>query len=216
MPRSAPNETKRVWYPVGDAYLGRLVCEYCSHTDRALVRPEGERLVCASALAGGQQLHPEVGDQPIGDVAGGNLRSRANRQGTRLGRSPGHEHDARFSPRSAVAAGRPRFSPPPRPVPDHRRAPSHPPAVRAFRFLLGPAAAPRPAACSGSRRAQLRLGAESRGQRAGRSYPVSAPERVRAGCRRSVRHRRPHPWLGRSGTSPDRTPPEAIPRPSST
>src|SRR5947209_10854782 len=58
--------------------------------DRPLARAEGERVVCPAALAGWQQLHSQVGDQPTGDVAGAHLRYRRDRQRVDLGRSHGN------------------------------------------------------------------------------------------------------------------------------
>ena len=45
----------------------------------ALERAEGKFLVRRTAVAGGQQLHAQVGDQPTGDVAGSDLQSGRDR-----------------------------------------------------------------------------------------------------------------------------------------
>src|SRR6267378_439735 len=52
---------------------GWLVHERNGGANGTLARGEGERLVRATAVAGWKQLRTQVGDQPVGNVAGGDL-----------------------------------------------------------------------------------------------------------------------------------------------
>src|SRR5207245_5390467 len=121
----------------------------------------GQRLLRAAAMAGWKQLHPKVSNQPVGDVAGGDVQSSPDRSRIDLGRSDGHEHYARLSARLALAAGCGRFPEAHRPIFGDRVAASHSADVCAFRFLLGPFASSWPPASADSGGSQLRLGAES-------------------------------------------------------
>src|SRR5579871_217192 len=127
---------------------------YCSSmvADLALDRAKGERLVRTAAMAGGEQLHSEICDQRIGNVAGNDVRSESDRQGTGLGRGDGDEYHAGLSSRLALATGRARLPQTHRHVPLDCFAASHPPALRFIRFLLGPASKAWPTARAHPRR----------------------------------------------------------------
>src|ERR1700679_982620 len=148
--------------------------------NHALVRAEGECLVCPAALAVGHKLHPKISHQPIGDVGGRHLRCRRDRPRANLGRSHGNEYHACFSARSALAAGRRRISEAHRSFSHDRSASPHPSRVGHFRFLLGSFPPPRSPASSHSRGSQFWLGTESRRGCAHRSSTISAAERIRA------------------------------------
>ena len=77
----------------------------------------GQGLGKTTAVAGGCQFHARLGHQSVGNVAGGHVRCGRDRPGIGLGAGDGHEHDAGFPPRLAVATGRQGFSATPGSIP---------------------------------------------------------------------------------------------------
>ena len=78
------------------------------------------------------------------------------------------------------------FLRPRRSVPRHRRETSHPADARPVRFGVGSVPGDRPAASAAARRAQFRMGAESRQGRARRSDALAAAGDVRQSRRRPI------------------------------
>src|SRR6266850_7326565 len=68
----------------GSVARGRLVDECRVRANSALAGAQGQRLVRATAVACGKQLRSQIGDQPVGDVAGSDLQSRGDREGIHL------------------------------------------------------------------------------------------------------------------------------------
>jgi hypothetical protein len=163
---------------------------------RRLAGGAGAGLAGEDGLAGGGQLHAGDGHQSARDVAAGDVRPRADRPRTLLGRVAGLQLDPRLSPRPALrrrSAGLPR---PDRPVPRHRRPPQDRRDVRVLRLLLGSRSAGRSAAAAAAARPQLRLGAVAGPRDPGRRIAARGAGGLRQGGDRPLQGRSPGAGLG--------------------
>ena len=164
--------------------------------DFALVGAKGQRLVRAATLAGRQQLYSEVRDQRVGDVAGGDLRSR--RRSTRNWAGPKAMgmntmrvflHDLLWQQDAAGFQKRiDQFL---------TIAARH--HIRPLLVLFDSCWDPFPHLGRSIRRFReciIRAGCRVRVRRRWAIRPISAAESLCAGRRRSIRQRRSHSGLG--------------------
>src|SRR6266403_5325999 len=79
--RSSHDEKTQIRFHDGSVARGRLIRECTVRPNRPLAGAESQRLVRATAVAGGKQLRSQIRDQPVGDVAGSHLQSRGDREG---------------------------------------------------------------------------------------------------------------------------------------
>src|ERR1700674_3951563 len=77
--RRSHYENNQVRFSARCTLCGRLIHDRSLGANIALARAEGKRMVRATALVGRKQLRSQIGHQPVGDVAGGGVRSRGDR-----------------------------------------------------------------------------------------------------------------------------------------